>query len=254
MAFLALGMVGLQSPALAASAAPSATPDNGASAVADTYASIKPDTGALAINTSPGSSIFALAFDIKYMTGSTIAPVNLALAYASCTACQTVAISIQVVIYQNGAPTVTPQNGAVAINALCSLCDTLAAAYQFVIGTSGPVRLTEEGREQIREIREALVDLQKTPGLTTAQIDARVKELMTQLGTVLSTQLKPIKGEEGDDGQHGGSVTLVSPNPTTRPYTAPSPAATPTAVPSAQPTPSARPTASAVTTSPSPTR
>ncbi|GAC1580443.1 MAG: hypothetical protein NVS3B24_15610 [Candidatus Dormibacteria bacterium] len=249
LVFVAVGIVGVQAPALAASPAPSSTPDAGASAVASSFASVKPDTGALAINTTPGSSIFALAFDIKFLTSSTIAPVNLALAYASCTACQTVAISIQVVIYQNGAPTVAPQNGALAINVLCTLCDTLAAAYQFVIGTSGPVRLTEDGRDAIREIREALLELQRTPGLTTAQIDARVKALMSQLATVLATQLVPIKAEPGEGpNAHNETVTLISPSPTSRPYTVPSPS------PSATPSPSPSPSASAVTISPSPTR
>src|ERR1700694_4083837 len=90
---LSLGVLGLQVPAFADSSGsprPVTSSDPGASEVASAYASVNPDTGALAINTTSGSSVFALAFDIKFITGDTVTPSNLAIAYSSCTACQTV--------------------------------------------------------------------------------------------------------------------------------------------------------------------
>jgi hypothetical protein len=247
---LGLGLALAQVPAFAdASASPTLSPNPGASEVASAYASVNPDTGALAINTTSGSSVFALAFDVKFITGDTVSPTNLAIAYSNCTACQTVAVSIQVVIYESGAHTVAPANAALAINNACNLCDTMASAYQLVIGESGPVRLTGKGRRQILDIRKQLMDLQKQQGLTGAQIQAQVSALVGQLLQVLQTQLVPITDAEGDyqgagGGQPGssGSYTLISPNPTSRPY------APPSASPSSAPSPSA----SAARVSPSP--
>jgi len=243
------------------SASPTGTPNAGASAVASAYAGVSPDTGALAINTTSGSSVFALAFDIKFISGNTVTPTNLAIAYSSCTACQTVAVSIQVVIYESGATNVSPQNAALAINNMCNLCDTMASAYQLVLGETGPVQLTSEGRRDIADIREQLLALRQQQGLTGPEIQARVATLMDRLQTVLKTQLVPIKeGDHAGDGNsgediHNGTVTLISPDASSRPYTAPtsspspsaSPSATaaraiPTATPSPSPSPSASPT------------
>ncbi|MEA2684357.1 MAG: putative peptide zinc metalloprotease protein [Chloroflexota bacterium] len=247
-ALMLLGLLAAQVPAFAdSSATPSVAPNPGASDVANAYASVSPDTGALAINTTSGSSVFALAFDIKFITGDTVSPTNLAIAYSSCTSCQAVAVSIQVVIYENGAHTVAPANAALAINNACTLCDTMASAYQLVIGESGPVRLTGKGMRQIAEIRQQLVALQSQKGLTGAQIQDQVSALVAQLLQVLQTQLVPIKDAEGEhnggsgDGR-SGSITLISPSPTTRPYSPPP------ASPKASPSPSA----SAVNVSPTP--
>ena len=227
---------------------PSGSPNAGASAVASAYAAVSPDTGALAINTTSGSSVFALAFDIKFISGNTVAPTNLAIAYSNCTACQTVAVSIQVVIYESGATNVSPQNAAIAINNMCNLCDTMASAYQIVLGESGPVRLTHEGRQDIADIREQLLALQQQKGLTGPEIQARVAALMDRLLNVLKTQLVPIKEGDRNDGPggdvHNGTVTLISPDATSRPYTPPPS--------SPSPSPSASASAAAPRVSPSP--
>ena len=53
------------------------------------------NTSAVAINTTDGSSVFKLAFAIKQVSGSVVDNQDAAVAYSSCDACQTVAISIQ---------------------------------------------------------------------------------------------------------------------------------------------------------------
>src|SRR5437773_3449365 len=62
-----------------------------------------------------------------------IAPVNAAIAVASCVGCQTYAVALQINLYQRGASLVAPQNGAVAVNAGCSHCVTVARAVQYSI-------------------------------------------------------------------------------------------------------------------------
>jgi putative peptide zinc metalloprotease protein len=146
------------------------------------------DTAAVAVNTKDGSSIFRLAFAIKRAAGDVVDNSNAAVAFASCTDCQTIAISIQIVFVTGDPEVVTPENIALAFNVLCTLCDTLASAYQWVLSTDGQVHFTAEGNQAIAAIRRELRDLAKS-GLTGPEIQARVDELMQRLARVLEHEL-----------------------------------------------------------------
>jgi putative peptide zinc metalloprotease protein len=146
------------------------------------------DTAAVAVNTKDGSSVFRLAFAIKRAGGDVVDNVNAAVSFASCTDCQTVAISIQVVFITGDAETVTPANLALAVNENCTLCDTLASAYQFVLTTDGQVHFTADGNQAIAEIRRELRALRHSD-LSGPEIQARLTELMRRLATVLRNEL-----------------------------------------------------------------
>jgi putative peptide zinc metalloprotease protein len=146
------------------------------------------DTAAVAVNTKDGSSIFRLAFAIKRAAGDVVDNSNAAVAFASCTDCQTIAISIQIVFVTGDPEVVTPENIALAYNVLCTLCDTLASAYQWVLSTDGQVHFTAEGNQAIAEIRRELRELGKS-GLTGPEIQARLDELMRRLAQVLEHEL-----------------------------------------------------------------
>jgi putative peptide zinc metalloprotease protein len=172
-----------------------------------------PINTAIVENTTDNSSVFELAFDVRRIIGeSTVAPGNAAIAIASCANCQTVAIAVQIV-FVVGSPTVfAPENAAVAVNAGCSFCDTLATAYQFIVQSSVPVRLTNDGKHQLHDIWKALRDLEDS-GLDAFGIQAKVDELMTQLATVLATEVEPIPGRDGDaqgDQQPASSSSSAS--------------------------------------------
>lgn len=197
------------------------------------------DTTAIAINTKDGFDLFRLAFQIRRATQDTVDTSNAAVAYASCTDCQTIALAIQVVLVSGyDSSTVTPENLAIAINESCVLCDTLASAYQFVLTAEGNLRFTAEGNQALAEIRKALLDLRDS-GLTAAEIQAQVDALMERLAEVLATELVPA-------GESGGEVPSGSPTPspdaaaTTDPVPDPDATATMTPSPSesASPTPS----------------
>jgi putative peptide zinc metalloprotease protein len=155
-----------------------------------------PVNTAIVENTTDGTSVFKLAFQVRTITDeSTVAPGNAAIAISSCKNCQTVAIAVQIV-FVIGSPTVfAPENAAVAVNAGCSFCDTLATAYQFIVQSSVPVRFTSAGKHELHVIYKALRDLEGA-GLTAMEIQARVDELMKQLAHVLATELEPIPGEQ----------------------------------------------------------
>lgn len=146
------------------------------------------DTAAVAVNTKDESSIFKLAFNIRYVTGEVVDQTNAAVAVASCEECRTVAIAIQVLIVQTDPSIVTPENLALAVNVDCSLCETFALAYQLVLGDGTRLRFTDEGHRQIAEIREALRDL-RDQDLSGAELDARADVLVDRLRGVLATEL-----------------------------------------------------------------
>jgi putative peptide zinc metalloprotease protein len=181
------------------------------------------NTSAVAVNTQNGSSVFRLAFAVRQVTGSVVDNQNAAVAYASCTACQTVAISIQILLISGSPTTFTPTNVAVAVNQNCNLCDTLALAYQFAVGVNTELRFTHEGRREIADIRRQLSALGQS-GLTGPEIANQVNTLMTQLGSVLQTQLVGVRepprrpeGEGQQNTQPSPAATATPPTTTTTP-------------------------------------
>jgi len=161
------------------------------------------DTAAVAINTKDGSSIFRLAFAIKRAAGDVVDNTNAAVAIASCSECQTTAISIQVVLVTGDPDVANPQNIALAYNVLCTACDTLASAYQWALSTDGQVHFTAEGNQAVAEIRRQLRELGRSD-LAGAEIQARLDELMQRLNRVLEQELVAA-GKSGSSGESGSS-------------------------------------------------
>ncbi|MDQ1684107.1 MAG: putative peptide zinc metalloprotease protein [Frankiaceae bacterium] len=208
------------------------------------------DTTAVAINTKDGFDLFRLAFQIKRATGDVVDNGNAAVAYASCTECQTIALSIQIVLISGyDSSTVSPENVAIAINENCTLCDTLASAYQFVLTAEGNLHFTAAGNQRLAEIRRQLLALRKS-GLTAAEIQAKVDALMTELADILSTELVPA-GNSGANAAPSGSPSAApatasptgatSDAPTAQPLDTSSPSESPSDSPSTDPSATASP-------------
>ena len=209
------------------------------------------DSSAAAINTTDGSSVFKLAFDIRKVMNGVVDQQNVALAYANCESCQTVAISFQIVLVMSDPSVVSPENLAVAINESCSLCTTYAGAYQFVFGNGGRVRFTGAGRNELSEIRKQLRQLEGED-LTDAELSSRVDELATRVRTVIATEVVPAGKDRRDDERpvQGGGARADDDDDV--PATTTSPASRPPAAPSeTDPATTTAPTTS--TTTPTPT-
>jgi putative peptide zinc metalloprotease protein len=221
------------------------------------------DNAAVAQNTTDGSSVFQLAFDIRRTMQPVVEETNVAIAYSSCSSCRTVAIAIQIVLVMGDVTSATPQNVAVAINENCTACETFAAAYQFVLSTGGPVRFTREARHELRAIKRLLRRLGRGD-IPLAELDARLKEIKARIKRVLETGLEPVPPDEIANHGHGGGgsgdgldanqdvdseVTPApgsetrTPSPTPAAGTSPAPTATATPTDTSTPTPS--PTATA---------
>jgi len=118
---------------------------------------------------------------------------NAAVAAASCTDCQTVAVAIQGVLVFSDPDVVAPTNLALALNVDCNRCYTLASAYQFV-STTGVVHFTTEGNRLIAEIHRGLEQLRQS-GLSIEEIQARVDVFAAELAHVLRTELVAAGGD-----------------------------------------------------------
>jgi putative peptide zinc metalloprotease protein len=165
----------------------------------------KADNSAIAINTHDGSSVFRFAFAIRHVGGDVVDETNSAVAFASCTDCQTTAIAIEIVLMEGSPSTYTPINQAIAINYECQMCLTFAAAYQFVIQGTGPMHFTGAGYRDLERIAQAIRDLQKQ-NLSPFELRSALDPLIVNLKELLANELVagPVGGpepsQEGDQG------------------------------------------------------
>lgn len=211
----------------------------------------------VAHNTRDGSSLFKFAFEVRRVTSEVVDSQNVAIAYASCDACTTVALSVQILLVSGSPDVVTPLNLAVALNEQCSSCTTFASAQQFVYGGVDPLRLTGQGRRRLAQVRRAFQALRRED-LTAEELAARVDELGKEIRAILAEELVAIRQDddagrdesEDDDeprdrGNEDGDGAVTTPaEPQEQPaqpapaQTTPAPAqTTPAAPPPAQTTP-----------------
>ncbi|HEX2040285.1 MAG TPA: hypothetical protein VHF47_11210 [Acidimicrobiales bacterium] len=193
------------------------------------------DTTAVAVNTRDGADVFRLAFAIRRVISETADTDNAAVAAASCTDCQTIALAFQVVLLFENPDELTTDNLAIAINTECSLCETLASAYQLVLTTGGPVHFTAEANRRIQEIRRELLALRQSD-LDVFEVQQRVDALYEELKQVVTTELVPAgppatsttttTAEDDDDG-----TTSTTEAPTTTSTTGSSTTSTTEATP-----------------------
>lgn len=205
-------------------------------------------TIASAINTTDGSSLFDFAFQIRRVMHGAVDQTNLAVAYASCENCQTVAVSFQVVLVTGDADEVTPENVAIAVNEECSSCATLASAYQFVLSTDGPVRFTPDGNRRLAEMRQRLTELSRSD-LGVEELQAEFDLIAADLRDVLANQLVQAgpRGRLDADRQSesprpGHSEATTSPTPDVTDTASPSPSPSPSTTATTAPTETASPT------------
>lgn len=203
------------------------------------------DNVAVAVNTRDGSTVYALRLKVVITGADTVDSGNAAVAAASCSDCQTVAIALEGVIVTGDAEVVAPENIALAINSECSNCQTLAYAYQNLQTVDGRVRLTGEGRAGIARLRQQLNAL-RTSGLDILAVKAEVDRIAGEFAAILGSEVVPIGRPSsaqvaGASGAPSASATATATPAATSPGTsqetsAPSPSPTSSTTPSPQPT------------------
>jgi putative peptide zinc metalloprotease protein len=187
------------------------------------------DNAVVAINTHDGFDLFKLGFKISRATGNVVDASNGAVAFSSCTECQTVAIAYQVVLIFSDPQVVTPENIAIAFNYQCELCESLAYAYQFVLTTGGPVHFTAEGNRLLAELRRELQAL-RNADLTLEELVAKLKDIARRLEQIIRTELVSAGPPPEVD-------VALEPTPGESPSPSPAPSPSPSE-PEASPSPS----------------
>lgn len=147
------------------------------------------DNVAVAVNTQDGASVFRLAFSIRRVADGVVDQTNTAVALASCSDCQTVALAFQVVLVRGDADVATPENLALAYNEQCVECVTYASATQIVLGFDGNVRFTSDGYRRLTALHKTLRELEdRAAELSLVELNAEVQAAKAELLDILATQ------------------------------------------------------------------
>lgn len=158
----------------------------------------RPDNYASAIVTRDGKSVFRFAFDIDHVSSDVVNSSNRAYAAASCSRCDATAIAVQFVIVEGSPRVFVPENSAVAINYLCSSCITAANAYQVVVQRMQPVRLSQEARRRVADLRDEIRALRDVP-LTPADLKSRLDSLVAAMKQAIENGLVPARRGEREE-------------------------------------------------------
>ena len=168
----------------------SSTPDTSASTTSAPPGA-SDDNVAAAVNTTDGKTVYAISLKIVQTDADTVDAVNAAVAVASCSDCQTVAIALEALLIVGEPTTFEPTNLALALNSGCTSCETLASAYQHIVQNDTRVRISGAGRREIAAIRSELQSLRNS-GLDIFTIQQRVEEAAARFIAVLENEVYPI--------------------------------------------------------------
>jgi putative peptide zinc metalloprotease protein len=177
--------------------------------------------------------------DFNRIPADRIAPVNAAIAVASCVGCQTYAVALQINLYQRGASLVAPQNGAVAVNAGCSHCVTVARAVQYSIPVNDLASIPNDVKDLAKALDKELKGIEgvyDTGTFDVYQANARINTVVSEFKTLANGLLDQYKVETAADSPSpsAGASPAIDPNATDTPPESSCPSA-------ATPDPSATP-------------
>jgi putative peptide zinc metalloprotease protein len=213
------------------------------------------DSQALATNTTDGG----IAYDVVYslvtvQNGDKVDETNAAYALASCNACTTVAVSVQLVLVVGHSDVITPINVAEALNLNCPSCVTTAIASQIVVTLSSVPsdellrRLTAE-LEKLHAI-EQLVGAGGSPEQVAALVNAVQDAINHDLD---ASGLRIPTPTPNPEAATATPTASPSPSSTATPDATATPTPTPTTTPTPTETPTPTPTETVTTPTPTPT-
>jgi putative peptide zinc metalloprotease protein len=182
------------------------------------------DNAAIAINTKDGTTVFKVAFAIRHVMSDVVDETNAAVAYNSCSDCDSVAIAFEIVLIEGDASTITPTNIAIAFNENCTTCVAVAEAYQFVLGDGGLGHFDAAGNQILAQIRRELHSM-KTQDLTIAELQALLDDISARIADVLAHHLVAVGPRNApetstvDTTTTAPAATTTAPDTTTAPMT-----------------------------------
>ncbi len=196
------------------------------------------------VNKKDGGFLARSAISLHRSNTPNVQPKNIAVAEGQCTDCVTMAIALQVFIYQRGAPDVQPQNIALAVNNACTRCVTIARAIQYVIPVDDPNAVPNDVRELLKDMERELkyfAEVKSVGELDPSEANARLTRF-TQQYAQLHQYLVDLTDQESDDAPRAAPSESPSPSQRATGTDAPAPA-TAAPSPAESPSPSPAPTA-----------
>jgi putative peptide zinc metalloprotease protein len=154
------------------------------------------DNVASAVTETDGAYVSDFAWDVTRQSGGDVDQLNSATAQARCTDCGATAIAFQVVLVSGPSGSLVPHNRAVAVNDQCTRCVVAAEARQFVRVVDEPVKFTDEGMQQLADIRQDLRDLARA-NLSVADLHAAVERDEARVLDVMANEVVPKADPEG---------------------------------------------------------
>jgi hypothetical protein len=186
------------------------------------------------VNHSDGQFRMGGRTQLNRIPGPTVGPKNEAVAFSSCTGCQTMAVALQIDLMGPAAHNVQPFNEAQPTNYRCNGCATLAWALQYVITVDDPTQVPPDVRNLMQQMDATLRDIQ-TGNYTLNQAISRVEAVIAQFQELAGSLIE----------QRQIATDPTTPGASPLPETT-SPSATPTVSgsPTESPTPAAQPSSS----------
>ena len=142
---------------------------------------------ALAVNTTDGSEEYSVEFDLVWAEdGEPVDTRNEAYAFASCTGCAAVAVGFQVVLVEERAEVIAPENHSAAVNYECTECRTHALASQLVVAADDSLCTDSMDRlsalwDEIEEYGRSLEYGRNLQNIPLSEIESRLEAYKAQI-------------------------------------------------------------------------
>lgn len=175
------------------------------------------------INKKDGKLRLKADLQLNRIPGPRVEPTNLAVAYASCADCQTIAIALQINLISRGASYVAPENLAVAVNYECTNCYTVARAIQYTYSVDDPTQVPPEVNEILKELDTELKAIRQATALSIDEIEQRIEAVIARF-TDLAESLNDDRDETMEATTPG--ATPIGDDGTPAPEESPTPEAT----------------------------
>jgi putative peptide zinc metalloprotease protein len=135
---------------------------------------------ALAVNTTDGSAAYSVEFSLVWAEdGDPVDTKNEAYAFAHCTGCAAVAVGFQVVLVEERAEIIAPQNHSAAVNYNCLECHTNALANQLVLSVG--CGLSDDRMDQLSALWDEIDAYGRNLEYSTNLQDVPLSEIQSRL-------------------------------------------------------------------------
>jgi hypothetical protein len=208
---LLVAAMALAAPAIAIPASAD-TPSDDPQAIIAAYRDDKDNNVAAVFNQSDYSFQTEGSVDIDVDKGKTVDNVNIAYSQSQCMQCSSMTVGFQLVLYDEKATNVSPENGAFSVNIQCTDCFTYSRAIQYVLPVEHPNEVAKDIEWQAKHLNRELDSVlyqASTGSISTGDAMMRIESLATDFTAMAQAVADGQTPEEHghdqhDDRQEGG--------------------------------------------------